>query len=126
MFEQLMTLVFLAPVAPSDTWAGGRQPVNQAASPSIRLEVSGPPHPGCLPRTLPLPVATTGAFRFEDRGVRYSGTETNSGQLVIRSDGARPLTLSGDRAGGGLWSIGTDGRCVGVWKPDGPLDATRR
>ncbi|HJQ57047.1 MAG TPA: hypothetical protein VJ890_09085 [Vineibacter sp.] len=126
MFEQLMTLMFLAPAAPSGTWAAADAANVQGRGSTIRLEVSGPARAGCAPQTLALPPVERGALRFEDRGLRYTGTETVSGNLLVRSDGARPLTLSGSRVNGGLWSLGNDGRCVGRWKLEDSRNAARR
>jgi hypothetical protein len=117
MFEQFMSLMFLMPVAPAETWAGAAEPVNQASALHLRLEVIGRRTPDCTSHVLAVPLARGGTLRFEDRGVRYAGTMTPNGNLILRSDAARPLVLSGDRIQGGRWSLGTDGNCVGVWKP---------
>lgn len=114
MLEQLMSLVFLGPVTPADAWT--TRPLNQAAATPVRMEISGRPTPGCTPPVIALPPARGGMLRFEDGGVRYEGTEVSTGSLVLRSTGAKPLTLTGTRTHGGLWSLGNDGRCVGVWK----------
>lgn len=116
MLEQLMSLVFLGPVTPTDAWTYGTRPVNQAAATAVRMEVSGRPTPGCTPPAITLPPARNGMLRFEDGGVRYEGTEVSTGNLVLRGGGTKPLTLTGTRTDGGLWSLGNDGRCVGVWK----------
>lgn len=117
MFEQFVSLMFLIPGTPADTWSAAGTPVNQAYTMQVRMEVRGRPGPGCSPQVLTLPPPNAGKLRFEDRGVRYEGTEMASGSLVLRSNGARPLTLTGDRASGGRWSAGNDGSCVGVWTP---------
>ena len=117
MFEQLMWLMTLMPVAPTETWPGAAEPVNHASALRLRLEVVGRRSPDCNGQVLAVPPASGGMFRFEDRGVRYAGTMAPSGNLILRSDSARPLVLSGDRIQGGRWSLGTDGNCVGVWKP---------
>lgn len=126
MFEHLMTLVFLAPVAPSATWSAGGGGVTQAGPTPIRLEVSGPSRAGCVSSALTLPPSSGGTLRFEQAGVRYVGSETATGSLTLRSDASRPLTLSGSRTQGGLWSLGTDGRCVGTWRYDHTQNAARR
>jgi hypothetical protein len=116
MFDQMMSLLFLAPVAPVDTWSTMANSVNLSSAMHVRMEVSGRRTPGCDGQGLAVPPARGGAIRFEERGVRYAGTLTPSGHLMLRSDAPRPLILNGNMASGGKWSRGTDGTCVGIWQ----------
>src|SRR5262245_56392700 len=116
MWEQFMTLVFLVPAAPLDGNAA-TTPMNAMGPTRIHMEVSGRPSSDCAAQVLTLPSPDSkGVLRFEDRGVRYEGTQAASGAILLRSNASRPLVLSGDRASGGRWSAGRDGKCVGVWK----------
>ena len=118
MFEYLVSFMLLAPT-PGTAWADSVPASNQAQAMRLRTEVTGKRSAECSPPTLSLPPRNGGTLRFEERGVRYEGTEAETGNLVVRSNGPRPVTLTGDRASGGRWSVGYDGSCVGVWKPAG-------
>ncbi len=118
MFEYLVSFMFLAPT-PGATWADSVPASNQAQAMRLRTEVIGKQSADCSPPAISLPPRNGSRLRFEERGVRYEGTEAETGNLVVRSQGPRPVTLTGDRATGGRWSVGNDGRCVGVWKPEG-------
>ena len=81
----------------------------------LHLEVSGRTSPDCAARVLRIPLSGGGIIHVVLDGVAYDGHETSNHLLVLRSNEARPLALSGDETTGGRWSRGVDGRCVGTW-----------
>jgi hypothetical protein len=117
MFEFLVPFMVLAPTAGQGTWSD-TAPLNAlSGGVSIHAEISGRPTADCHPPQIVLPPRRGNVLRFQQGGVSYEGNEAPTGNLVLRGKAARPVTLTGNRTVGGLWSVGTDGRCVGTWKP---------
>jgi hypothetical protein len=119
MFEFFLSAMFLTPTGSVDTWSDADRAYNQSRATRVHMEIAGRTGADCRPPAITLPPSRGRVLRFEQGGVRYEGTEAESGHLVVRSGGTRPVTLTGNRANGGLWSLGNDGKCVGTWRPEG-------
>ncbi len=120
MFEFLLSVMLLTPTPGTGTvtWSDTAPAVNQGQAMRLKAQVTGRPAADCKPPLASLPPGRNGTLRFEDAGVRYEGTESQSGSLVVRGSGARPVVLTGSRSSGGLWSVGNDGKCIGTWTPE--------
>ena len=119
MFDRWV-LLLLASGGPSsaflDSDAQLQGTANAASTLRLHLEVSGRTSPDCAARVLTIPISGRGAIHVVLDGVAYDGRATSNQLLVLRSNEARPLSLSGDETTGGRWSRGIDGRCVGTWR----------
>jgi hypothetical protein len=117
MFDFLVPFMFLAPTVSPGTWSDTAAMNAQTGAVHVRAEITGRPSADCRPPDFVLPPRNGSRLHFQQHGISYEGTEAQTGNLVLRSNAARPVTLTGDRIRGGLWSAGNDGKCVGVWKP---------